>query len=110
MSQKDELRNFEEMWTWLYEHPGHDQQYYIENVAKLEEKWANNCPLCNNAFTENCDGCSMLWNSGRESLCTDLNSPLNKWTKATAKGDADQRSYYAGQLRLLAQKCIDDMG
>lgn len=98
------ISDFNKMWTWLYEHPGHDQQYYMKNVIKLAEFWNNNCPLSNSDKVEKCNGCAALWNSDKGSLCTDVASPLNKWLKITGAGDADKRTYYAGRLLRLASE------
>ncbi len=101
---KEEVNNFSKMWTWLYEHPGHDQLYYMKNVVKLTDYWNNGCPLSNNEKVAKCDGCAAIWNTGKGSLCTDSESPLSKWIKVTAAGDADKRSYYAARLTMLIDK------
>ncbi len=105
MIQKDKLSNFDKMWTWLYEHPAHDQEYYMEYVAKLDESWENSCPLSNDSTLDNCDGCNMLWKSNKGSLCMDPESPLIKW-KNTERQEADKRSYYADQVAVLTEKFI----
>lgn len=101
---QEEIYNFSKMWTWLYQHPGHDQQYYMKNVERHCGKWNNNCPLSNNDNIDKCDGCSMLWKTNKGNLCTDAESPLNTWIRETGAGDADKRTYYAGRLIILAGK------
>lgn len=107
MIGKNELKNFKKMWTWLTGHPAHDQQYYMEHVAKLESAWANSCPLSNSDSVKDCSGCSMLWDSKNGTLCTDPAAPLYKWQN-TEKNMPDDRSFYASQTAVLAMHLIND--
>ena len=108
MIGKDNLINFKKMWTWLYGYPAHDQKYYMENVATLDELWLNSCPLSNNKG-DDCDGCRAIWQSENGSLCSDPDSPLYKW-QATSRQHPDYRCYYASQVAVLAMNAIRDRG
>jgi hypothetical protein len=105
MTGKNEILNFQKMWTWLYGYPAHDRDYYMKHVAKLDEHWVNSCPLCNSSEVKDCDGCEMLWKSERGSLCTDSGSPLYKWQN-TGTEYPDDRCYYASQTAVLAMKFL----
>ena len=67
------------MWAWLMGYPAHDQKYYMKHVARLDADWDNECPLSNSSEISNCDGCNMLWESAKGTLCSDSRSPLYKW-------------------------------
>jgi len=105
MIGNSKLKKFKKMWTWLCGYPAHDRSYYMEYVAVPNENWMNNCPLCNSKTVSNCDGCKLLWDSSRGTLCTDLDSPLYKW-RATDMQHPDDRSYYASQVAVLALKAL----
>jgi hypothetical protein len=103
MKGKEELVNFKKMWTWLVAYPAHDREYYMKHVAKLDEVWGNSCPLSNNMYAENCNGCQMLWDSQDGTLCTDPSAPVYKWNN-TERDLPDKRSFYASQIAVLAMK------
>ena len=103
MIGRDELRNFQQMWTWLSGYPAHDREYYMKHVAKLDKMWVNSCPLCNNAKEKECSGCQMLWESNSGNLCTDPDSPVFQW-KNTDRVWADERISYASRTAVLAMK------
>lgn len=103
MIGRDELRNFQQMWTWLSGYPAHDREYYINHVVKLDKAWVNSCPLCNNSTERDCDGCKMLWESKSGNLCTDPESPVFKW-KHTDRVWSDERTSYASRAAVLAMK------
>jgi hypothetical protein len=105
MTGKDELLNFKKMWTWLCGYPAHDREYYMKHVIKLERPWVNSCPLSNDSEEKACDGCKILWNSEMGTLCTDPSSPVNKW-KVSERHYPDDRSFYASQVAVLAQRSI----
>jgi len=104
MTGKNELISFKKMWTWLSGYPAHDRQYYMKNVAKLEEMWPHSCPLANSAG-DDCDGCRSLWQSKRGTLCTDFDSPMFKW-KNTSQERPDDRSFYASHIAVLAMNAL----
>ena len=108
MIGKENLMRFKKMWTWLSGYPAHNQDYYMEHVASLDEKWLNDCPLANGELKE-CTGCSVLWESESGSLCTDRDSPLYKY-QATSIHYPDYRSFYASQVAVLAMKAIKERG
>ena len=103
MINKDELREFKKMWTWLMAYPAHDRKYYMRYVAALGITWPNNCPLSDSVRAEDCSGCQLLWDSEHGTLCTDPDAPLSKW-KNTEKSQPDQRSLYASQVAVLAMR------
>ncbi|MCP4337888.1 MAG: hypothetical protein GY799_03150 [Desulfobulbaceae bacterium] len=105
MIKKCQLLSFKKMWTWLSGYPAHDRKYYMKHVARTGKKWMNNCPLSNSELVSNCDGCKLLWPSGRGTLCTDPNAPLFKW-RATDVMQPDYRSFYASQVAVLALKAM----
>lgn len=108
MIGKDELINFKKMWTWLSGYPAHDREYYMKNVAKLDELWMRGCPLATSDGDE-CDGCRTLWNSVAGTLCTDVESPVYKWQN-TSRQHPDDRSYYASHIAVIAMNGLRDMG
>ena len=71
MIKKDNLVNFKKMWTWLSGYPAHDQEYYMENVATLDGRWANGCPLAD-CEGDSCNGCEPIWQSDTKSKTTSL--------------------------------------
>lgn len=99
---QEELQAFEKMWTWLASHPAHDQEYYMKHVARLPTPWKNSCPLCHSSGEGPCINCKALWQSDRGSLCTDKDSPLNKW-RQTAVEDPDNRTWYASKIAMLGK-------
>lgn len=99
MDKDTALQEFKKMWLWLYQHPAHDKQYYVEHVAKPEPPWLNDCPLCSIA-TDECTECLVLWNNGQGSLCTDPASPYSKW-KQTSTNEPHQRTWFAGEIMNL---------
>lgn len=105
MIGKDELNNFKKMWAWLIGYPAHDREYYMEHVVKNAGSWNNNCPLSTSSRVENCNGCQLLWNSNRGTLCTDPGAPLYKWIN-TERHLPDERSYYASLVAVLSMKAI----
>ncbi len=104
MKKETALEEFKKMWTWLYRHPAHDKRYYVKHVAKPEEGWKNDCPLCTVSEGE-CQECLALWDKGKGSLCDDPESPLSKW-KETHKNDPNFRTWYAGKIADIASKAI----
>lgn len=104
MTTATELRDFQKMWTWLSSHPAHDQEYYMKHVAKLDQPWRGNCPLCHTAEGP-CTNCEALWKTEQGSLCTDKNSPLAKWRKASLD-DPDNRTWYANRVAILGQQAL----
>lgn len=108
MIKKDNLVNFKKMWTWLSGYPAHDQEYYMENVATLDKRWANGCPLADGEG-DTCNGCGPIWQSANGTLCTDPDSPLYKWSN-TSTQYPDYRSYYASQVAVLAMNAIRERG
>ena len=106
MAQIEQLLEFQEMWTWLSEHPAHDRDYYMRYVVKLEHPWPHNCPMSTDP-DKDCDSCALMWNAKNGNLCTDPESPLNKW-KTTNVEYPDKRTHYAGQLANLAVKASED--
>lgn len=101
MKEKDKLRNFKKMWTWLMAYPAHDREYYMKHVARLDEEWINSCPLANNLYVEDCNGCELLWERTQGTLCTDPRSPLHNWLN-TERNQPDKRRFYASQLAVMA--------
>jgi hypothetical protein len=99
------LKEFMKMWTWLCKHPAHDSKYYVNYVAKPEQAWKNDCPLCALSPAGECKECKTLWDEGHGSLCADPESPLYKWRKALPN-DPDIRTWYAGKIVELAGKAI----
>jgi len=93
------------MWAWLCGYPAHDPEYYMKHVAKLRVNWVNSCPLSNKSKEKDCNGCKMLWESEKGSLCTDPGSPLHKW-KNTKIDRPDDRSFFASQITVLAIKAL----
>lgn len=108
MIGKDELTSFKRMWTWLIGYPAHDREYYMKHVVKLDEMWANGCPLSNSTKERECDGCAQLWESKNGTLCTDPEAPLFKW-RTTKRQQPDRRSFYAGQVAVLAMNLIQQL-
>jgi len=104
MLNKDAAYEFKKMWTWLYRHPAHDQKYYIKHVAKADEAWKKDCPLCHLSEKE-CQDCLILWDEGRGPLCEDMESPLSKW-KSTPLNDPNFRMWYAGKVADIANKYL----
>ena len=102
MIGKNDLDNFKKMWIWLYSHPAHDREYYMQHVAKLDDMWDNSCPLSTSPNADDCGGCQILWQSDKGTLCTDPDAPLNKWIK-TDRQQPDDRSFYAGHVADLAK-------
>lgn len=102
MTTIKELKDFQDMWTWLSSHPAHNQDYYMKYVAKLDAPWRGSCPLCHTAEGP-CNNCDLLWKTKSGGLCTDKGSPLNKW-RETSVDDPDNRSWYAGRVALLGRQ------
>ena len=105
MTGQNDILNFKNMWAWLCGFPAHDREYYMKHVARLQANWVNNCPLSNKSTETECDGCKMLWDSDRGTLCTDSTSPLYKW-KNTGKDRPDDRAYYASHVAALAVRFL----
>jgi len=104
MATMSELKEFQKMWTWLSSHPAHDQEYYMRHVARLDIPWKHGCPLCHTS-EEPCRNCETLWQSMSGGLCSDQDSPLNRWRR-TSTDDPDNRSWYANRVALLGQKAM----
>lgn len=105
MIARNELKEFQKMWTWLSSHPAHNQDYYMKHVAKLETPWKHSCPLCHTAEESPCKNCEQLWQAKEGGLCADQNSPLNKW-RQTSVDDPDNRTWYANRIALLGQQAL----
>jgi hypothetical protein len=104
MERSEALQEFKKMWTWLYKHPAHDSKYYVKHVAKPEQGWKNDCPLCALSDGE-CKECNALWDQGNGSLCSDPESPFSQWRK-THLNDPNFRTWYAGKIVDLADQVI----
>lgn len=104
MLEKDALNEFKKMWTWLYQHPAHDKKYYVKHVAKPEDDWKNDCPLCHTSEGE-CSECLDLWDNGHGSLCQDPDSPYSQWRK-THLNDPNYRTWYAGKIIDITEKAL----
>jgi len=104
MATTNELKEFQKMWTWLSSHPAHNQEYYMKHVAKLATPWRDSCPLCHTAEGP-CRNCEALWQSKYGGLCSDKNSPLNKW-RQTSVDDPDNRTWYANRIALLGRQAM----
>jgi hypothetical protein len=104
MVTKEAVSEFKKMWTWLYRHPAHDQKYYIKHVAKADQPWKNDCPLCHLSEGE-CRECLALWDKGNGTLCEDPGSPLSQW-RGTHLNNPNFRMWYAGKLADMAHKYL----
>lgn len=104
MTTLTELQAFQKMWTWLSSHPAHNQEYYMKYVVKLQTPWKGSCPLCHTAEGP-CTNCEELWKSERGGLCSDTDSPLNKWSQTSVE-DPDNRTWYANKVAMLGRKAI----
>lgn len=104
MATLQELQDFQKMWTWLSSHPAHNQEYYMNHVAKLATPWKCACPL-RHTESGKCDECTPLWQSDVGGLCDDVESPLNRWLQ-TPVDDPDNRTWFANRVALLAQHAI----
>jgi len=105
----DELNNFKKMWTWLSAYPAHDREYYMKHVVKLSKAWVNSCPLSTGSKEKDCDGCKILWDSEKGTLCTDPRAPIYKWEN-TERHYPDTRSVYASHTAVMAMKYIRGLG
>ena len=95
------VNEVEKMWTWLYKHPAHDENYYVKHVARLQKPWKNNCPACD--LVEGvCANCLMAWENQSTTFCTDPESPFRKWQETTLD-NPDYRTMYAGDIIALAR-------
>jgi hypothetical protein len=92
------------MWTWLYKHPAHDRKYYETFVAKLDQPWRNDCPICD-LVGQNCSDCLMQWDKQKGTFCTDAKSPFKQWRK-TSTDNPDYRMLYAGEIIALAKAAM----
>lgn len=104
MAGKDALIDFKKMWTWLCAYPAHDREYYIKNKIKGSVSWINYCPLCNQTEAKDCNGCEILWDSDRGTLCTDYRGPIYKWNNSAI--DSHDRPFYASEAAVLAMKYL----
>lgn len=104
MKKIEALKEITTMWTWLYRHPAHDRKYYETHVAKLDQPWRNDCPICNQE-TDSCPDCPMKWEEQNGTFCTDPESPLQKW-KETTLDNPDFRTLYSGEIIAIAQKAM----
>ena len=95
------LKEVTAMWTWLYRHPAHDREYYEAHVAKLNQSWKNDCPICD-LETGSCPECPMKYAEQNGTFCSDPESPLQKW-KATTLDNPDFRTLYSGEIIAIAQ-------
>lgn len=100
MINPEAVQEFKKMWQWLYSHPAHNQNYYMKYVARIDQPWQRECPICDSNEGD-CQECLELWNRGRGTLCDDPESPVNKWRK-TNLGDPDFRTWYAGKIIKIA--------
>jgi hypothetical protein len=104
MKKIDALKEITAMWTWLYKHPAHDRTFYEAHVAKLDQPWKNDCPICNQE-ADTCPDCPMKWEEQKGTFCTDPESPLQKW-KETSTDNPDYRTLYSGEIIAIANKAM----
>ena len=107
-----------EMWSWLYQHPGHCKSDYFEykNIAD-ENRPICSCYLCEfvhkystyidiygfeipaylqNSIRSDCRYCPVIWPEGH---CSSLSSPYDRWSSALCA--ADEKQAAGGVLKLL---------
>jgi hypothetical protein len=104
MKKIEALKEIATMWTWLYKHPAHDRKYYETYVAKLNQPWRNDCPICDQE-ADICPDCPMKLEEQNGTFCTDPESPLQKW-QATTTDHPDYRTLYSGEIIAIAQKAM----
>lgn len=107
-----------EMWSWLYQHPGHCKSDYFEykNIV-AENQPMYSCYLCEfvhkystcidiygfkipaylqNSIRSDCRYCPVIWPEGH---CSSLSSPYDRWSSALCA--ADEKQAAGGVLKLL---------
>ena len=98
------LHEFVAMWRWLSAHPANDRDYYLKYVVRGSHPWTNDCPISDREG-EACTGCDTLWSTALGNLCTDSESPLNKWRKTSIE-QPDLRIHYAGNVGTLGLQAL----